>query len=105
MYQKISEKKPKSQTWTTTDEKQFIDGLGTHVLSAGDSSISPKDVDLAVRAELLIKYAKSMKKRVNWGCIDKDEISHYVKKRVDALNTQIRQVTAKALKQINSPVN
>ena len=100
-----SQKSLEYQRWTTTDEKQFIDGLGTHVLGVGDSSFSPKDVDLAVRAGFLIKYAKSMQNRARWGDIDKDEILQYVKEKIDALNQKIQQAIIKALEQIESSVN
>ncbi len=93
------------QRWTTIDEKQFIDGLGTHALNVGDSSFSPKDVDLAERANLLIKYAKSMSIRTEWGEVNKVEISKYIREKINALREQIQQATIKALEQTETSIN
>lgn len=54
----------------TTQELQFIRGLGTHC------------IDNAPREKLLSNYIKGAKNRVNWGDIDKKRVLDFAKKEL-----------------------
>lgn len=55
--------------WSTVNEKEFLDGLGSHT-----------DHPLLSRKELLISYIKYCTKRLYWGRVSRKESLFHAKK-------------------------
>ncbi|KKM61078.1 hypothetical protein LCGC14_1535350 [marine sediment metagenome] len=69
-------------SWTTKSELEFIDGLGTY-RATSNLRKTPK-----YRQRLLESYIKSIPFRANWGILDKEYITSYVKRRLAQENKQ-----------------
>lgn len=70
--------------WTTTDEVQFLRGIGTYRLGEMGSPAPP-----AVRLELLEGYRASLLSRVDWGEMDPVRITEVVEELLHAARLQI----------------
>lgn len=66
------------QDWTTRDEKNFIDGLGTFM-----TALSTKG-----RAALLMKYIDALPLRSEWGAMDPDAVRAHAATRLKFLVNQ-----------------
>jgi len=61
--------------WSTADEKEFIDGLGTH-------RVQFTAYDKAYRLRLLGSYIQAIPFRFNWVKMDKQYITAYAKRQL-----------------------
>ena len=74
----------KENGWTTTDEIDFLNHLGTHSERGRSESLA--------RAERLRKvqiYLDSMGKRKNWGKVDPDKVRKHAQHIIRVLSTEI----------------
>ena len=62
-------------SWSTKDEIRFLDELGTHCSKFNKH-------DKKYRYRLLEGYIKSIPFRANWGVMDKEYITAYVKRQL-----------------------
>lgn len=67
-------------SWGTWPEKKFLEKLGTHCLTRGGAVKSCAPTDYLRR---LKKYRETMKGRVRWGMIDKEEVEKFLDKRIE----------------------
>jgi hypothetical protein len=66
------------QQWYTRDEKQFLEGMGTH-------NTKNSEIKFTTKEKLLEGYLQGCQKRVNWGGLDKGEIIEFAKEQLAEL--------------------
>jgi hypothetical protein len=69
---------PMRLQWTTTDEVDYVKGLGQHCLGPQ----SPERREQPTRFELLASYLRSMERRSAWGDVDPDQVRAVVEREL-----------------------
>lgn len=68
-----------NRNWTTENEKEWLDNLGTH----RKNGLSKK--------ESLERYLEASNKRTNWGNIDREEVLTYAKELLEKETKKVKK--------------